>query len=87
MSDALRARLTGSAARFIGLLRDFGHLDDRAVTEILIAAAEEATGRDEVQIDLATMRRISGRYLFERGSGEIEAGRGILVEDWPLLFS
>lgn len=87
MSTALRAKLSGPAARYLGLLRDFGHLDDRGVTDILIAASEEATGTDEVAVDLVLMRKIAGRYLFERGSGDIGAGQGILIEDWPLLFS
>ena len=87
MSDALRARLTGPAARFIYLLRDFGHLDDASMAELILDIAGEADSAAEARVDLPTARRLAARHLFVRSGADLAAGEGILVEDWPLLFS
>ncbi|MFK7930466.1 MAG: hypothetical protein AB8H79_19920 [Myxococcota bacterium] len=87
MSEALRARLSGPAARFLALLRDFGHLEDQALADILIESCAEATGSEEALVDLAGIRKVAARYLFEQNSVQVQTGEGILIEDWPLLFS
>lgn len=85
----LRARVSGPAFRFALLLRDFGHLDDAGLSQLLLAAAEEQELIDEpeVEIDVHVMRRAAARLLFEQGAQESVEGRSPLVEDWPLLFS
>lgn len=87
MTEPLRARLTGRASRFVLLLRDFGHLDEQGLNDLVLAAADEANGSGEAVVDLATMRRIAARQLFAAGSEDLREKRGILSEDWTLLFS
>ena len=88
MSDPIRARLTGPATRFAYLLRDFGHLDDKGLAELFLAAAAEAEQEGpEATVDLPEIRRIAARLLFASGGPELGEGQGILAEDWPLLFS
>jgi hypothetical protein len=89
MNEPLRARMTGRAFRFALMLRDFGHLDDAGLNQLLVTALEGAEpGEDpEIEVDLDAVRRVAARVLFERGGPEIGEGRGLLAEDWPLLFS
>jgi hypothetical protein len=87
MEATLRARLTGPAFRFAMLLRDFGHLDDVGLSQLLVTVIDDVDVGEpgsEPDIDLATLRRAAARQLFET-TGE---GAGVvLAEDWPLLFS
>jgi hypothetical protein len=85
MTQALRVRLTGRAARFVWLLQDFGHLDDERMNELYIALAELGGTPAEQLIDLPVVRRVAAAILF--GSESLELDRGVLAEDWPILFS
>lgn len=87
MSDALRADLSGPAARFAQLLRDFGHLDDATLAELYLEVAEHASDSGVAQVDLESMRRTAAAWLFVRQAADLNEGEGILSEDWPLLFS
>jgi hypothetical protein len=89
LNQPLRVRLTGRAARFLGVLRDFGHIDDARETELYIALAELAGDPNEVVVDLPIVRRVAAAVLFGHGSPEIldDIEEGVLSEDWPLLFS
>lgn len=87
MTEAQRARLSGPAARFVYLLRDFGHLDEGGVARLLLAASEEVESHGEALIDLPAMRKVAARLLFDQSIDQLSERRGILAEDWPLLFS
>jgi len=91
MSAPLRARLTGPAFRFAMLLREFGHLDDAGLNELLITSAEAVEPSDdptdEPEVDVAVVRRLAAGLLFARGGADLTSDEGILAEDWPLLFS
>jgi hypothetical protein len=68
----------------VTLLREFGHLEDRATSDLLLAAADASEG---APIDLEAIRRISAQYLLESQGSALLDGHGILAEDWPLLYS
>jgi hypothetical protein len=87
VTEPLRARLTGRASRYVQLLRDFGHLDERGVHELVLAATDEATGSGEAVVGLQAIRRLAARQLFLSGADDLREERGILTEDWTLLFS
>ncbi len=85
----MRVRLTGRATRFLGVLREFGHIDEDRLDELFVALTELAGGADEPLVDLPDVRRMAAAILFgpgdEQSLDEIE--KGVLAEDWPLLFS
>ena len=85
MNDALRARITGRAARWLELVKDYGHLDDEALDALLVAIADDFGEVDEALVDLPAIRRIAAEVLFER-SPEGEDGDDVVAEDWALLF-
>lgn len=89
MNDVLRVKLTGRAARFLDMLREFGHVDEEHLDEIFVALAEMSGGADEALVDLPDVRRMAAAVLFDPGDAEsIEAmEKGVLAEDWPILFS
>lgn len=69
------------------LLRDFGHLDEAGLAALLLDVADLGADSETVHVDLAAMKKVAARHLFERQAGELREGTGILSEDWPLLFS
>ncbi len=75
-------RLTGSAARYLQVLQDFGHLDDEQVARVVMAITPR--GRGPQLAEVSDVRRAAAVHLFDRTSGELD---GLLAEDWPLLFS
>ena len=85
MNDVPVTRLTGRAAHFMRLLRDVGHLDEEAVTAILLQASQLCTEQGEERIDIEAVRRVSAVTLFAMHGGAKPAG--VLSEDWPMLFS
>lgn len=89
MSEPYSARMSGPAFRFALLLRDFGHLDEAGLSQLLITASEhiEDPESDDPEISLRAIRRAAALQLFERDAGDLHTARGILFEDWPLLFS
>jgi len=78
-------RLTGRATRFLGLLVDFGHMDESRIDDVLIALAEEygveSGGR---LLDLADVRPLVATLLVAMEPGG--AASGNLAEDWAPLF-
>lgn len=82
MSDVLRARFSGRAARFVDLLQDYGHLDDQGANRLLVTVAELRGGSDESPIDLDAVRKVAAMVLFSD-----EEPAAALTEDWRYLFS
>ena len=80
-----RVCLTGRAARFVFLLRDFGHIDESGVDRLMLGASDlrdvEAVG----PLTLLDVRRAAAVLLFSEK--EAEVGKGLLAADWPILFS
>jgi hypothetical protein len=87
VNEPLTTALSGPAARFLRILGDFGHLDGDTAAEVLIAAAEAAVAEGADAIELPLFRRVAARYLFEHHGVDMADHEGILLEDWPLLFS
>ena len=89
MNDVLRVKLTGRAARFLDMLREFGHVDEEHLDEIYVALAEMSGSAEEALVDLPDVRRMAAAVLFDPGDAEaVEAlEKGVLAEDWPILFS
>ncbi len=69
----------------MGLLRDFGHLDDTTVDPFLVALGEAHPGPRESRVDLPQVRRFAAVWLHQAD----QEGRSAphLKEDWPILFS
>lgn len=86
MSQPLRIRLTGRASRYLGMLLDFGHLDERRYEQVLVALADQlgSPGAGSL-VDLPHIRPIVAALLFTEDV-EAESGRTSLAEDWPPLF-
>lgn len=89
MNPVLRIRLTGRAQRFLHVLQDFGHIDDTRMNELLMRVAEVSGTEEEAPVDLPMVRRVAAIVLFGRGNVEAidEIEKGVLSEDWPLMFS
>jgi hypothetical protein len=87
VNQPIRVRLSGSAQQFITMLRDFGHLDEPGIEQLLMVLAEAYGEVDEVEVDLDDVRRVAADMLFERAPDELAMGEGILAEDWAILFS
>jgi len=85
MNDALRARITGRAARWLELVKDYGHLDDETLDALLVAIADDFGEIEETLVDLPDIRRLAAEVLFDR-SPEGEDGDDVIAEDWALLF-
>ncbi len=87
--EVMRVRLTGRAARFLDVLKEFGHIDEDRLDELLVALTEISGGADEPLVDLPDVRRMAAAILFGPGDSESleEIEKGVLSEDWPLLFS
>lgn len=89
MTDGARAlrqvRLSGRAARYVALLRDFGHLSDDEVDQLLVSIAD-AEGRAQPSlVDTAGVRAHAAAMLFYRALAA--EGDSTLDQDWDLLFS
>lgn len=85
MTEPLRARLSGPAARYLDILRAYGHLDDAGAERIEIALVDLVGGTREAVVDLAMTRRVAASVLYGDRGGELDGD--LLVEDWPYLFS
>ncbi len=76
------ARVSGRAARFVHMLRDFGHLDAEGADRLLLGAMD-MLGPGGV-VELRDVRRAAAMMLF---SDPGEPGSPHLAADWPILFS
>ncbi len=85
MNDVLKTRLTGRAARWLTLLRDYGHLDEALLDALFAAMADELGQSREALVDVHDVQRLAARLLFDR-SPEGEDGTDVIAEDWSLLF-
>ncbi len=77
-------RLTGRAARYVYLLRDFGHLDEQGVDQLLLSIADGEGDGHGVLVDVGVVRRHAATMLFVDFSAD---DAGILADDWTMLFS
>ena len=85
MTQTPQVRLTGKAARLLGIIQDLGHLDDDSIEQILLILGAQAERDGVVTADATALRRVAATVLFDRtGALGID---GILAEDWPILFS
>jgi hypothetical protein len=66
------------------MMRDFGHLDDESIEQMVLALADASGDREKV-IDLPSVRRMAAAILYARDPDFAEAG-GPLAEDWAFLF-
>lgn len=82
-SAVYSVRLTGRASRFLQLLQDYGHLDERGVDHVLLGLAELVGTQEGALVDLPMVRRMAAATLF----GPEDDPEGVLSEDWPFLFS
>lgn len=76
-------RVDPRAARYLELLVEFGHLEQREVERVLLSAAESWSGPGPVP--LQTVQRVASSMLVSDAS-PAEGGSDILSADWPLLF-
>ncbi len=80
MSGHGRVSVEGRAAGLLELMQDLGHLDDTAVSRLLLGAAEPGVGRNAVLVS-SEVRRAAAAHLFDlRPDAPV-------VQDWRLLFS
>lgn len=77
-------QLTGRASRFVFMLRDFGHLDDEGVNQLLLGAADLRGPGAVGPVDLPEVRRAAAMLLFTEDEGPPSP---LLQADWPILFS
>lgn len=82
---ARRLRLTGRANRFIGILRDFGHLSEDQIDALLAGLLHAHGGVPETVADLPVVRIAAAAMIF-RNDPAGEDGESLLAEDWPFLF-
>jgi hypothetical protein len=77
-------RVEPRAARYLELLVEFGHLDERAASEILYEAVElyGALGKP---IPIVALQRLAASRLLAWDT-PTSGGSDILSADWPLLF-
>lgn len=81
-----RVRLTGRASRYLTMLVDFGHLDDVAYDDVLVALADAYGAPDrEAVVDVAEVRPIAATILAALNP-DAQEGTGPLAEDWGPLF-
>lgn len=78
-------QLTGRAARFVFLLRDFGHIDESGVDRLMLGASDLRSADVVGPLTLVDVRRAASVLLF--GEKEAEMDKGLLAADWPILFS
>ena len=83
MNQVLELKITGRAARFIQLLRDFGHLDEEGANQLLVGLGD-VVGEHSPVVDLHSVRRVASMVLFNNEQGPQQ---DVLAEDWPFLFS
>lgn len=77
------SRVEPRAARYLELLVEFGHLEQREVEQVLLSAAESWSGAGPVP--LQTVQRVASSMLVGEDTPE-DGGSDILSTDWPLLF-
>lgn len=77
-------QLSGRAARFALMLRDFGHVDDEGVNRLLLGSADLRGPGAGGPVDLDEVRRAAAILLFPDVGSEPGS---VLDQDWPILFS
>lgn len=80
-------RLDGRATRLLVLARDFGHLDEAALDELVLAVTEIADPGTEREVTLSELRPILASILFGPAGDATVDPETDLSEDWPILFS
>jgi hypothetical protein len=80
-----QVRLTGRAARFVFLLRDFGHIDESGVDRLMLGASDLRDVDAVGPLTLQDVRRAAAVMVFSEQ--EEQMGKGLLAADWPILFS
>ena len=78
-------QLSGRAARFLFLLRDFGHITEEGVDRLLLGAADLRDPSSSGPLELEDVRRAASMLLFAERDGDLS--EGLLGSDWPILFS
>lgn len=78
------ARIEPRAARYLELLVEFGHLDSRAVEEIILDASTTYAGTEH-PIPLAAVQRHAAAALLS-SRAPVPGGDDPLSQDWALLF-
>lgn len=82
--------LTPAAARFLELMRDLGHLDDRMYAAVLDALSTEVAasgGSGRVTIDRDQVRRLVAIGLFEIDNDLEREQAEHLHKEWACLFA
>jgi hypothetical protein len=85
MRTIQKNRLTGEGFRYLMLLRDFGHLDEQLVSQVVLGFSSQSPFTDEVELDHWAVRRAAAMVLFDDGSQSQDAE--LLDADWPYIFS
>ncbi len=78
------ARIEPRAARYLELLVEFGHLDDRMAREVLFEATEMYGGLGK-PVPVSAIQRLAAVRLLS-WDGPSPGGSDMLSTDWPLLF-
>ena len=84
-NQPLQVRLTGRAAKFVQVLKDWGHLDEEGINQLLALVAELHGTPTGATADLSAVKRAATILMFD-AAGMSEQDR-LLNEDWSLLFS
>lgn len=84
MSNIQKNRLTGEAFRYLLLLRDFGHLDDQTLSQVVLGFSPHSLLPEEVELDQTSIRRAAAMVLFD---GSQSQDSSLLNSDWPYIFS
>lgn len=76
-------RVEPRAARYLELLVEFGHLEQREIQQVILASCETWSGQGPVP--LKAVQRVAATMLVGEGA-PVHKGKDILSADWPLLF-
>lgn len=85
MARVSRIRLTGRAMRFINLVAELGHLDEEAISRVVLSLEPPPGSKGTVIADIDVIRPAVAWTLAERLEGA--PADSALAEDWALLFS
>lgn len=77
-------RIQPRAARYLELLVEFGHLDDRSAREVLFEATE-MYGDLGMPVPITAIQRLAAVRLLAWDEPS-PGGSDMLSADWPLLF-
>jgi hypothetical protein len=84
MNNIQKTRLTGDAFRYLLLLKDFGHLDDEALSQVVLGFSPHAALSEQPELDRDSVRRAAAMLLF---NGSHSQDPALLDADWPYVFS